>query len=497
MSKNPLTVVLISVLLLPVLVAFGPIPQPVKAQQSSASFSDDFSSDTGAWEYLGSTYRDTANRTLILTTSSNDQGGVAFFNTPIQGAFTVSFRYKAGSGGYQGDGFTIFFYKQEYSTVGLGGSLGFTPYINEVVPGYGIEFDGWQNIASDFQQFVGAQPLASGDPSSSHIALIQDYVGNHLASVNDPRATDNNWHTACVEVQGSSVTVTIDQAVVLQWSGALNRTFDGFGFSGANGQVGSQWHIIDDFSITAKDLHPPSLTASCVTSVSQSSYHVKINGALTFNGAGIADAPILLSYSVTGGEYWQDLTFIHTGAAGIYSASWFPSASGDYMLKAVYRGDENYLGTSGIINFVIAPCDERNAFSVNSNSTITALSFDSASKELSFNITGYSGTTGYVSIYIPKTLVNDTVDFKVCLDSSQIQYTAQSQGDCCLLYFTYHHSSHIVTISLDSSAIDLGLVENIVLIAVLAVTVVAIAVLIVVFKDKNVKTTQNSIFPPT
>jgi hypothetical protein len=89
----------------------------------------------------------------------------------------------------------------------------------------------------------------------------------------------------------ASVTFTIDQAIVLQWSGTLNRTFDGFGFSGANGQVGSQWHIIDDFSTTVKDLYPPSLTTSCVASVSQSSYQVKINGALTFNGAGIANAP--------------------------------------------------------------------------------------------------------------------------------------------------------------------------------------------------------------
>ena len=135
-----------------------------------------------------------------LTTSDCNQGGVALFKSPIQGDFTANFRYKVG-GGYQGDGFTMFFYKENYSTIGQGGSLGFTTANNEIVPGYGIEFDGWQNIAQDFQQFIGSQPNAPGDPSAAHIALIQDYAGNHLAYVNDSRVADGNWHSVSVAVK--------------------------------------------------------------------------------------------------------------------------------------------------------------------------------------------------------------------------------------------------------------------------------------------------------
>jgi hypothetical protein len=75
---------------------FRPNFQVVKAQQqSNGSFSDDFSTDSGAWQYLGSAYRDPANQYIVLTTSANEQAGVARFKSPIQGIFTANFCYKA------------------------------------------------------------------------------------------------------------------------------------------------------------------------------------------------------------------------------------------------------------------------------------------------------------------------------------------------------------------------------------------------------------------
>lgn len=340
-------------------------------------------------------------------------------------------------------------YNDSFGVNGVsGGRLGFNSL--SIIPGYGIEFDGWQNIPWDFQQVAGGQQNPQGDPSPNHIALIEDSTGNHLAYANDTRVTDNNWHQVSIEVQESSVSVSVDQGLVLQWSGELNNTFDGFGFSGANGQVGSNWHIIDDFSITTHNLQKPSLTTSCISSISQTSLNVKINGYLTFIGAGISEAPILIFYSITGGKSWQDLTLVHTGSDGSYSALCFPSVTGDYMLKAVFEADENYLGTSNIINFSIVPCIDQNVFSITSNSTLPELSFNSDNKELSFSVSGDNGTTGYVNVYIPKSLINDISSLKVYLDNNQIQYTSQSQGDGWLLYFTYHHSTHSVTINLSS-----------------------------------------------
>ena len=79
------------------------------AAEAETIFTDDFSTDSGAWDYLGSAYRDQTDQQLVLTTYANSQTGVAFFKTPIQDAFTASFSYKGN-----GDGFLLFFYKQEY-----------------------------------------------------------------------------------------------------------------------------------------------------------------------------------------------------------------------------------------------------------------------------------------------------------------------------------------------------------------------------------------------
>jgi hypothetical protein len=455
------TIAVILILLLLTAVNLAALIQPVKAQQATASFSDDFSTESGTWQYAGSAYRDKGNQCLVLTTSDSEHTGIAFFKAPIQGSFTANFRYKAGGGFCSADGFTMFFYKQKYpSTIDYtddygvngvsGGRLGFNSL--SVIPGYGIEFDGWQNVRYEFAMINGGQPNPSADPSDNHIALIKDFVGDHLAYVDDSRVADNNWHKVSVQVQGSSVSVSIDNGVVLKWTGDLNRTYDGFGFSGANGGCGNNWHVIDDFSITAHDIHTPTITTSCVSSTTQQTFNVyKINGALTYNGVGISGAPIFVSYSISAGETWQDLTLVYTDSDGSYSAIWLPTVTGNYLLKAVYKGDENYLGTTNVISFAIEPSIDQNVFSITSNSTITALSFDTATKQLSFNVTGDSGTKGYVYIYIPKSLAIDAADLTVTLDGNQTSYTAQSQNDGWLLYITYHHSSHTIMIGLNTS----------------------------------------------
>ena len=217
-----------------------------------------------------------------LTVLKDFTGGVVFFKTPIQGSFIANFRYKVGGGSHQGDGFTMFFYKQKYSSLDTGGSQGFNSKensIRHIVPGYGIEFDAWQNWVSDFQQIPGTNQNPQGDPSANHIGLIEGFSGNHLAYVDDSRVADNNWHKVSISVQGSSVSVYVDQGLVLQWNGALNRTFDGLGFSAGTGGPGSNMHVIDDFLISASAIHTPSLTTSCISPQSQLSAQVKVHRA--------------------------------------------------------------------------------------------------------------------------------------------------------------------------------------------------------------------------
>jgi hypothetical protein len=479
------------------------IVQPVNAQQSNTSFTDNFSDDSGAWQYMGSAQRDAANKYMVLTNQSSDQTGIAFLKTAIKGSFTANFRFLCTGYTYD-DGLVMFFYKQQYpsnlefsGSYGANGIAGGRTGFNtgSIIPGYGVEFDGWQNIQYEFAEIVGGKPNPNQDPSAHHVALIKDFTGDHLTWADSTNIAPNVWHDVSVQVQSSSVEVYIDQKLFLQWNGTIDRTYDGFGFSGSNGMVACSTHIIDDFSISAKDLHIPTLTTTCESVLSESSLKVKINGDLTFNGAGIPNAAVLLSYSVTNGESWQDLTALHTGSDGSYSALWFPAATGDYMLKAVYQGDENYLGASKILNFSIVPGTEQSVFSVTSNSTLSAFSFDFTNKELSFQVSGDNATTGYVNVYVPKSLMNDISGLTVHLDNSQIDFNAQPQGDGWMLYFTYHHSSHMVKISLNSSSsqtsstplLTFGIAETVILVVMGIILAVVAVVTFVSLSRKSKK----------
>jgi len=420
--------------------------------QEPASFSDDFSTDSSTWQYLGSAHRDPTNQYVVLTTSSNDQTGVAFFRAPIQDSFIVNFSYKGS-----GDGFLFFFYKQKYpSTIDweesygdngvAGGRLGFNT--QSIIPGYGIEFDGWANIAYEFADIVGGKPNPSADPSDNHIALIKDFTGNHLAYVTDQRIYDNVWHQVSIEVQGSSITVYFDQALILQWSGVVDRTYDGLGFSGSNGQVEASWHLIDNFSVITRNLHKPTLTLSCGSLTSCSAFTVEVKGSLVTEGTAISNAPILLSYSATGGKSWQDLTLVYTDSKGSYSAAWMPTVTGNYLLTATYEGDDDNLGASETVNLVVAQFAERNVFSVSSNSTVTSIAFNSESHILSFTVSGENGTTGYADVYIAKSIIGDIANVRAYLDGGEIEDTATSGNDFWLLYFSYQHSAHEVSVNL-------------------------------------------------
>ena len=269
--------------------------------------------------------------------------------------------------------------------------------------------------------------------------VIPPTYGSNLIAI-DPNVN----YQLRLEVVGSSFSAYLDGKKV------LSGTDDSY----SKGLVGLRARRADarfDYFLVNSDIQTPSLTTSYMSSVSDSGFNVKINGALTFNGASISGAPILLSYSVTDGASWHDLTLVHTGSDGGYSALWTLPVTGDFMLKALYQGDGNYLGTSNVVNFSIVPGTEKSVFSVISNSTLSELSFDSVSKELSFSVSGESGTIGYVNVYIPKSLMNIIPGLTVYLDSNQIEYTTQSQSDSWLLYFTYHHSTHVVMISLGSS----------------------------------------------
>ncbi len=233
---------------------------------------------------------------------------------------------------------------------------------------------------------------------------------------------------------------------------------------------------------TPVQLPPADLSVTCQSSSTYNGFDVKINGLLTTNGVSVPNAGIMLYLSVTGGSSWDVLSFVNTGSDGAFMVSWKPSVTGNYVLKAVWPGNSEYSTTDEIINFAITPFEEQSVFSVTSNSTLSGLSFDSETKDLSFSTTGPDGSTGYVNVVIPKSLVPDISTVHVFLDGNQISYNSVSQNDAWVVSISYHQSSHDLRLELEKTASA----QNIIgispdtLVLVIAIIGAAIAVILAV-----------------
>jgi regulation of enolase protein 1 (concanavalin A-like superfamily) len=254
---------------------------------------------------------------------------------------------------------------------------------------------------------------------------------------------------------------------------------------------GTFYADFDYFRLTSTDQPPkptPTIDISSKSSTSFSGFKVQINGNLAFNSTPLSNEPILLSYSVTGGKSWQDLTLTYTGSDGSYSAEWRPSVTGNYLVKALFEGNDIYLETSVIENLAVTSYAEENVFSVGTNSTISNLFFNSTSKALSFSVTGPSNTSGYANVYIAKGLIQDVSGVRIYLDGIKLDYSAISTEDSWLLHFIYNHSTHEVTVDLASSTQLGGIqLDNWVIYIVIAVVVIAIVGVIIALKRKKTK----------
>jgi hypothetical protein len=113
--------------------------------------------------------------------------------------------------------------------------------------------------------------------------------------------------------------------------------------------------------------------------------------------------------------------------------------------------DGVYSTVSNTVNFAVAPDpEEKQVFSVTSNSTVSSLTFDSATSQLSFTVSGETGTSGYVQVCIAKTLLPNPGDLRVYLDGQDVTYQIFSKGDAWIVTTEYHHSTHSVVLYLSS-----------------------------------------------
>jgi hypothetical protein len=325
-------------------------------------------------------------------------------------------------------------------------------YLNGVYQGKlsTITLTMWENyeLYAVFSQRTAILTITS-DPSDAGSTTpgsgIWNYSAGASAQIKAYPATGNafsGWYLDGI-YQGAGTTIT----VTMNSDHQLSAFFSGNGSNPTPAPTATP----SPAPTANPDLPKPALSFYCTSSTTTTGFNVKIQGALAYNQIGLSGAGIVFSYSATGGATWHDLAYIITGDDGTFSAVWMPSASGNYIVRGTWATDYVYQGVTSEVSFAVTPNTDSKMFSVTSNSTLSALAFDSTTGRLSFTVSGASGTVGFVQACIPKTLLPDTSTLKVSLDGTDITFDALSQGDVWIITLGYHHSTHSIVMTVGSS----------------------------------------------
>jgi hypothetical protein len=129
---------------------------------------------------------------------------------------------------------------------------------------------------------------------------------------------------------------------------------------------------------------------------------------------------------------------------------------GDELLFGAWVGCVATFSSTRVVAPTTTPSSSNGAdqdiFSVESNSTVTELAFNSTSLELTFVVHGPSGTAGYLNVTISKNLVSNAENIKVYMDGNQLDCTVTATADSWIITVNYQHSTHQVTIAMAANA---------------------------------------------
>jgi hypothetical protein len=332
------------------------------------------------------------------------------------------------------------------------------------------------------------------------VKIVEGGVSNAFTNINQ---NEKVWFRAVYDYDNVSFDNTKGtlyvNGTVMAWSSSDNRweksfSFDTeglrtfkvsgvsdtqYGLTSINDEAGAQ-------SITWIELlMVTSLSIFLSPSPALVGFKVQIIGQLTCqNSSGISNVPVLLSYNIPSVETWDVIASVTTGMNGSFSVTWFTWATGNYVIKAVYAGDpaSEIMGTETSVALVIADI-EKQIFSVSSNSTISALYFNSTAKEITFTVTGPNGTAGYIDMVLAKSLVPNMNSTKIFVDDTKQSYDAISLDDTWFIRITYFHSTHVIRMSLPPTSAPSGHISH-ELIMLLTVSIIAIAITFLILKTR-------------
>ncbi len=182
----------------------------------------------------------------------------------------------------------------------------------------------------------------------------------------------------------------------------------------------------------------------------------KVSGYLTDSAGNPIRGAIASLGTHTSGWYSNNSGYYFTTApAGIYNLKIQPRTGPNFPIYT-----ETSFNLTGDVsrNFILAasqstsqPANDQKIFEVQSNSTVSELSFNSNSNSLSFRVSGPSGTTGYTKAIIAKSLMPNFTGTTAALDGQNMTFTLTSTSDYWIMDFTYSHSTHQIVIGLASA----------------------------------------------
>jgi parallel beta-helix repeat protein len=241
---------------------------------------------------------------------------------------------------------------------------------------------------------------------------------------------------------------------------------------------------------------PNSISISTTSSSSLLGFAVGINGTLCDAfGKGLNNETVLLYYTFSGASSWFPITSYVTDNLGRYSAQWIPTATGSFTVKAEWSGNYTgkyfsgtYLGANSTVSVCTIPYENQYIFTVESNSTISNLTFNSTDNTLDFTASGANGTMGYTKVTIPKSLVPDKPNLKVIVDGKEEHYTIFGLDNSWVLTFAYSHSVHQVQIELGQPST----IEPLLLVILLIAIIVIVALLAIIVYNRKHRSSEKS-----
>lgn len=182
---------------------------------------------------------------------------------------------------------------------------------------------------------------------------------------------------------------------------------------------------------------------------------VNINGRVAdYKNANLIGFPITLMFSITNLGSWNDIALVNTGIDGTYDSEWFPAATGSYLVEAFWGGNSTFSPTTSIESLAVESYQSQYVFAVESNSTLSNLTFDASNSKLIFSVSGENGTSGYARVTIAKSLIADANKLLVSIDGATYNYTLSDTSDAWIVAFTYEHSTHAVEVDLEAAMVS-------------------------------------------